>query len=106
MSNTHQGILSTDKTDILEIQFDIPNKGVKSLNGFTLRDIYEALLLSKLVEIRSKEYWSKKYMIWILIGKNGFHTIFWNILIPRKCNDLNWKIFHGQMNTELHLKEI
>ena len=31
--------LSNDKTDILEIQFDIPNKGVKSLNGFT-RGIY------------------------------------------------------------------
>ena len=76
MSNTHQGILSNDKTDILEIQFDIPNKGMKSLNGFTLRDMYEALLLSKLVEIRSKEYWSIKYMYWISIGKNGSHTIF------------------------------
>ena len=55
MSNTHQGIVSNDKTDILEMQLDIPNKGVKSLNGLTSRDIYEALLLSKQVEMKSKK---------------------------------------------------
>ena len=58
------------------------------------------------VEIKSKEYWSKKICDVDINWKEWFSHNFVNILIPRKCKDFNWKIFRGQLNTELRLKKM
>ena len=35
-----------------------------------------------------------------------FDCNFVNDLVPRKCKDFNWKIFHGQVNTETRLEKM
>ena len=47
---------------MLEMEFKIPNAGTKSLSDLTSRDVYNILLLNTKSEIKSKEYWNRKFI--------------------------------------------
>ena len=91
---------------ILEMDFNICSKDTKSLHLLTSKDIYEAFLLSRKTEVASKEYWSKKFSEVNIAWGEWFSQNFINKNIPRKCSDFNWKLFHGQLNTELRMKKM
>ena len=91
---------------ILEIDFNICSKDTKSLHLLTSKDIYEAFLLSRNTEVASKEYWSKKFPEVNIAWGEWFSQNFINKNIQRKCSDFNWKLFHGQFNTELRMKKM
>jgi len=94
------------ETNILEMEFNIPNKGNKPLNCLTSRDVYDALLLNKIIDINSKQYWIRKFENYNINWEEWFIQNSVNKLIPKKCRDFNWKIFHGLLNTEMRLKKM
>ena len=90
---------------MLEMEFKIPNAGTKSLSDLTSRDVYNILLLNRKTEIKSKEYWNRKFINMNIDWEDWFSQNFVNRYIPRKCKDFNWKVFHGHVNTETRLKK-
>ena len=67
-------------------------------------EIYDMLLLAENISLRSIPYWCDKFYD----QTTGFHTLFKCIfcskIIPKKVFDFNWRIFHGIVNNEQHLK--
>ena len=101
---------------ILNEKFEIPTKeSNKSLKDLTSKEIYDILLLKSPVEIKSKRYWEQKFVTWQSVDPKISSTInfdqwfannFCNKLNPRKCNDFNWKIFHGVVMVEQRLSKM
>ena len=88
---------------MLEMEFKIPNAGTKSLSDLTSGDVYNILLLNRKTELKSKEYWNRKFINMNIDWEDWFSQNFVNRYIPRKCKDFNWKVFHGHVNTETRL---
>ena len=94
------------ENDILQFRFQIPNSGIKALKDLTSKDIYNALLINNKTHVTSMHYWSWKFNDVDWNWEHWFTQNFINKLLPRKCKDFNWKIFHGQLNTEIRLSKM
>ncbi len=96
-------ILST--TDVLlQQKMKIPGKNeATEMQNLTSKDIYNIMLLNKTVVIKSKTYWLEKFYPKDINFNSWFACNMLNNIIPRKCIDFNWKLFHGQINTEQRL---
>ena len=91
---------------ILKTKFNVPGKGIKTLEELTSKDLYSIFLLNKWVEIKSKEYWKRKFPDESIDFYLWFKYNFVCYIIPRKCCDFNWKVFHGHVFTEMKLQKM
>lgn len=91
---------------ILKMQFEIPSVGIKMLKDMSSSELYSIFMYSENVEMKSKDYWSNKFSNIIVDFESWFTFILNSKIIPRKCLDFNWRIFHGQINTENRLKHM
>ena len=87
---------------ILDATFRLPN----GLPKPPTKDLYSIVLYNRTVQIPSKLQWlhkfdniDNKWMVW-------FQNYLVNDLLPRQCRDFNWKLFHGQINTENRLQRM
>ena len=92
--------------DILNATFILPSGLHKTLDKLSSKDLYSIILFNRSVHIASKLYWLRKFdniknkwMIWCQVNLV-------NNLLPCQCKDFNWKLFHGQINTESHLQRM
>ena len=92
--------------NLLHSQFKIPDCGVKCLKDLEARDIYKILMFSEVTELKSKTYWCTKFDDKVIEFDKWFTCLFVSKLTPRKCIDFNWRIFHGQVNTEQKLQKM
>ena len=102
--------ISTDeqscRKDILNTKFEIPGGSEKIFFDLTSKDIYNVLLLNKKTVIKSKDYWRNKFKN-VQINFDLWYMCLLNCEItPRKCIDFNWRILHGQVNTETRLAKM
>lgn len=86
------------------MEFVVPNVGVKTLVNLTSSDMYKIFMFSEPYTCRSVNYWQSKFDNVNIDFNKWFACMFMNTMIPRKSVDFNWKIFHGQVNTENKLK--
>ena len=92
--------------DILDATFRLSNGLHKPLDKLSSKDLYSIILFNRSVHIASKLYWLQKFddieNKWMIL----FHVNLVNNLLPWQCKDFNWKLFHGQINTESHLQRM
>ena len=100
-STLFQGVES-----ILSTKFEVPGQKSKELKDLTSKDIYQIFILNNKVSIASKRYWQSKFPNEEFEWQVWFKYNFVNKLLPRKCKDFNWRIFYGQVNTEMRLKKM
>ena len=96
-----------NKGDILNYEFKVSDTVTRTLENITSKEIYSIFLNNKKVTLLSKTYWNN----YLALGLNfewddWYYLNFINKIIPRKCKDLNWKLFHGVLNTENRLKRM
>ena len=103
-SNTSEVL--EERENILNYKFQVPGRGLKTLQELSSRDIYDIFLQSYDLDIKSKRYWSEKLGIDETDYTAWFTQNFMNKMIPRKVKDFNWKLFHGLINTESRLKRM
>ena len=103
-SQAHQ--YDTVYEEILCTKFKNTKQSEKCLKNLTSKEIYMMFLNNKGTEIKSKSYWKEKFKnpnldfdLWFTCNLNSS-------IIPRKCIDFNWKIFHGKICTETILKKM
>lgn len=89
---------------ILNVRFEIPSVGIKKLADLTSSDLYKIFLYTKHAECKSENYWISKFPDKGIDFDNWYMYNFINKCTPNKCLDFNWKIFHGQVNTEKKLQ--
>ncbi len=61
------------------------------------------MLFNTQVQIKSKRYWQNKLYTVDIDFNLWFKCNFTSDITPRNCLDFNWKLFHGQVNTEQKL---
>ena len=76
--------------------FIIPERSVT-------KDIYKIILLNRKPILKSKAYWENRLHDDDIAWDTWFKQNLCNNLMPRKCKDVNWKLFHGQIKTENRL---
>ena len=91
---------------ISDTTFRLPNGLHKPLNKLSSKDLSRIILYDRTVQIPSKLYWlhkfyniDNKWMVW-------FEMNLVNGLLLMQCRDFNWKLFHGQINTESRLQRM
>ena len=101
--------------NILNQNFTVTRNIEKKFRCLSSKDMYNILLLNRNIEIKSKAYWQLKLDILKNVSNVStnyydkidfecwFEVNFSNSLNPRKCNDFNWKLFHGKIMTEKRL---
>ena len=99
-------VITDDKDDILQYQLVVPGQGIKCLKDLSPKEIYNIFLLSQCPDIKSKQYWCNKFNLHDIDWDALFIQNLNNKLLPRKCKDFNWKLFHGLVNTESRLKRM
>ena len=92
--------------DICHTMFEIPNRGVKSLDCLTSAEIYSILLLNDHIKVPSVEYWLRKFPSENIDFDLWFNIMFDSKICDRKCLDFNWRIYHGLLNTGNRLKSM
>ena len=96
----------SDLDSILNTTFVVPMIGKKKLLELTSGDMYKLFMSTNQIVVKPVMYWKNKFMD-IEIDFDKWYTCnFMNKLSPRKCIDFNWRIFHGQVNTESKLKKM
>ena len=90
-------------SNLCNTKFRVLDKEIKSLVQLSAQDLYTILLSADKIYIKSKDYWSKKFPNEMIDFDVLFKILFSSSLCDRKCSDFNWKIFHGQVNTEKRL---
>ena len=106
MSDSNQQWINGGKDVLLQQEFLVPEVGIKSLSDLTAKDIYNIFLLNKFPVMPSKQYWLDKFQLDNINWESWFSVNLTNKLLPRKCKDFNWKVFHGLVNTEVKLKHM
>lgn len=106
--NNSNANISTEKVKklILDMPIEVPEGPIKKFVELTSRDMYNVLLMNKNVFIKSKEYWTSKFENTNIDFTHWFNSLFNCSITPRKCIDFNWRIFHGQVNTEKRLAKM
>ena len=92
--------------DILNATFRLPNGLHKTLDKLSSKDLYSIILFNRSVHIASKLYWLQKFDNIENKWTTWFQMNLVNNLLPRQCKDFNWKLFHGQINTESRLQRM
>ena len=81
------------------------SRSEKCLKDLTAQDIYQIFIFYIKTWVNTKGYWENKFDGNVIDWNLWFDCNFVNNPIPRKCKDLNWKIFYGQVNTETRLEK-
>ena len=89
---------------LLNLEFVVPKVGSKTLLNLTSSDMYKIFMFSEPYTCRSENYWKTKFETIDIDFHTWFSCMFISKIIPRKSIDFNWRIFHGQINTEKKLK--
>ena len=92
--------------EVLDTRFIVSKQVEKSLNELTTKEIYGMFLQNTATEIKSKQYWVNKFNEPDLDFDKWFACNFNSNIIPRKCVDFNWKVFHGRVSTETTLQKM
>ena len=90
--------------NICNTRFKVMQGNIKTLIELTSHDIYKILLSAENIKVTSKEYWIRKFPNEVIDFNLWFSRLFKSKLCDRKSMDYNWKIFHGQVNTEKKLR--
>ena len=99
------GLKDANKRDILDYVIKLPGNKTKSVLNLTSKDIYQVFLHHNKPDILARTYWSTH-----MFPGQVFDWEFWgdlnftNPILPRKCQDHNFKIFHGILSVESRLK--
>ena len=101
------GLENANKNDILNFLMKVPGKESKLLKDLTSKEMYEIFLNHEKPEIMAKGYWGNHAFPghdfnWEEWSKNNFT----NGLMPRKCLDHNFKLYHGYLSTESRLRRM
>ena len=104
INNHTNTIVNGDKKYILEQIVHVPELGNKAIGDLTSKDIYNIFQMSNEFEITSTDYWETKYNIYDRNWSDHYQMNLTNNLLPRKCKDFNWKLFHGKVNTGVRLE--
>ena len=91
------------RESILYKKFRIPGESEKFPKDVTAQDIYKIFILNYKTQVNSEGYWENKFSGNVIDWNLWFDCNFVNNLMPRKCKDVNWKIFYGQANTDTSL---
>ena len=101
------GLENADKNDILNFLMKVPGKEPKLLKDLTSKEIYDIFLDHKKPEIMAKGYWNNHAFPGHTFDWEEWGTCnFTNRLMPRKCADHNFKLYHGYLSTESRLKRM
>ena len=92
------------KDAILQTKINVPNAGIKSLNDLTSKDLYSIFNLSDIPIIPSHQYWYDKFNNDEIDWKTWYEVNIINKYSPRPCKSFNYRILHGQVNTESKLR--
>ena len=98
------GIVTGGKEFILQTMINIPNTASKTIHELSSKDIYNVFNLSNPPLIPSLQYWSEKFDDEIINWDTWFEVNTINRYSPRPCKSFNFRILHGQVNTESKLK--
>ena len=100
----NESLIKGGKEFLLQMNFMVPNTGIKSLNDLSSKDIYNIFNLASAPTIPSQRYWLNKlnrdHIDWdtlFLVNTN-------NKLMPRNVADFNFKCFHGLNRTGIRLR--
>ena len=102
--NKNEGLVRGGKGYLLQMNFMIPNIGIKSLEELTSKDIYDIFNLSGAPTIPSQRYWSNKLSRDDIDWDTFFHVNINNKFMPRNVADFNFKCVHGLNRTGIKLK--
>ena len=91
---------------LLNTNFKTSSSSKKDLKDLDNKDIYNIFIASKNIKIESKTYWKSKFDDFSLRFDFWFKCNFTSKIMPRKCIDFNWKLFHGRLSTEMQLKRM
>ena len=97
-------VLYGGKDVLLQTKINVPNIGIKCLNELTSRDLYSIFNLSDIPVIPSHHYWNNKFDNDHIDWKIWYEVNTINKYIPRPCKSFNFRILHGQVNTESRLR--
>ena len=87
-----------------EMTYIVPLTGeLKNVLDLSSKDIYSILLNSTAIERKSEKYWSSKFEGVVFNYANWYSNLFWSKIIPNETAVFNWRIFHGQVDTERSL---
>ena len=101
-----QNLAETDNEHLLHTFYQISVGCSKPLARLTNKDVYNMFLLHKSTDMKSKIYWKHKLDDNSVNFDLWFRCNFTSSIIPRKCLDFNWKIFHGKVSTEVQLQKM
>ena len=104
LSLENENLVRGGKDFLLQMEFDIPNEGTKSLKELTSKDLYKIFNLSNVPVIPSQRYWSRKLNRDDIPWDNYFHVNLSNKMMPRNVADFNFKCIHGLNRTGMKLK--
>ena len=104
-TNKNRSTRDIDIKTILSTTYQIPGFGNKKLVDLNSKDLYSMLLKSEdyddsVIIQKSMSYWDKKFPCVDIDFDMWFDVIINNKYSPRKTLDFNWRILHGQINTE------
>jgi hypothetical protein len=97
---------NNDHELILNSVFIVNGARNAKLASLKSKDIYLMFLLNKGIEIKSSLYWQRKFNDSLISMDLWFTCNFISSIMPRKCIDFNWKLFHGKLSTETQLKRM
>ena len=100
----NENVVNGGKDFLLQMHFDIPDNGIKSLKELTSKDIYMIFNLSNVPDIPSQNYWSRKLTRNDIPWDIYYHVNLKNKLMPRNVADFNFKCIHGLNRTGIKLK--
>ena len=66
------------------MEFKTPNARTKLLSDLTSRDVYDILLLNRNTQIKSKEYWNRKFFNMNIDWENQFSQKFCEYVDPQE----------------------
>ena len=104
LTNINSDLPRGGKDYLLQMNFKIPNEGIKSLKELTSKDLYKIFNLSNVPVIPSQRYWSRKLNRDDVPWDNYFHVNLNNSMMPRNVADFNFKCIHGLNRTGIKLK--
>ena len=102
----HENEETLDSNSVLDEIFQVSIDQSATLRNLSSKHIYQGFIGHLDVLDKNKRYWMNKFECeiddtqWVKYFRSNVK----NRLLPRKCVDFNWKIFHGIIATEKRLK--
>ena len=102
--SAENGVVEGGKDFILDYVINIPNSETKTLKDMSSKDIYNVFNLSNPPIIPSHNYWSEKFDNDDINWDSWYEVNIINKYSPRPCKSFNFRVLHGEVNTESVLK--